>query len=227
MEQNSPHYKQNDIYFVTILVAIIVVIVTYLITRKLKKGVNIVLLTGLSDAGKTGIFTKVVYNRAKKSVTSLKENEGHINDLNLQLIDLPGADRLRGRYWEQYRNKARSVVFVIDSTTIEDKIRELSEYLYTLLSDGIIHRNKIQFVIACNKQDLDNSKKASYIKPLIEKELNAIKATKIGQLGKTSNEEEEDYLEKLDLKEITLHKLNVSIIESSFKDTSQLMKLII
>lgn len=226
MEQNSPNYKMTDFYLAIIL-AIIVVVVTYLLTKKLKKGVSIVLLTGLSDAGKTALFTKVVYNRTKKSVTSLKENEGRLDDLNLQLIDLPGADRLRDRYWEQYRNKARSVVFVIDSTTIEDKIRELSEYLYNLLSDGIIYRNKIQFIIACHKQDLNNSKKAAYIKPFIEKELNAVKATKTGQLGKTSNEEDEDYIKKLNLKEITFDKLGVNVIETSSKDTSQLMKLII
>lgn len=217
------NYKMTDVYLALVL-TLLVVIITYLLTRRLKKSTNVVLLTGLPDAGKTAIFTKIIFNKSKKSVTSLKENEAMINELNLKLIDLPGADRLRSRFWEQYRANARHVIFMLDSTNVENKIRDLSEYLYGLLSDGILYKNKIQFTVACNKQDVDGAQKKDVIKSQLEQELLAIRSTRAGQLGKTSNEEEEDYLAKREPQEILSH---VNFIETSVHNPEQLIKLIL
>lgn len=215
-----------DIYL-ALAVTLVVVIITYLLTRKFKKSTNVVLLTGLSDSGKTAIFSKIIFNKPKNSVTSLKENEATVKELNLTIVDLPGADRLRNTYWEQYRTKAHHVIFVIDSTTVEAKLRDLGEYLYLLLSDKTLHDNKIQFSIACNKQDLEGAKKIDQIKPIIEKELNAIKDTRSGQLGKTSNEEVEDYLTKFAEGGISLDNLEVKFIETSVYNPQELIKLIL
>lgn len=223
--QDSNGYKSTDLYL-ALAVAIIVIIITFLLSRRSRRPVNIVLLTGLSDSGKTTIFSKIIFNESKKTVTSLKENESTIEELNLKLIDLPGAERLRGRYWESHRSKARHVVYVVDSTTVDTKIRDLSEYLYTLLSDGVIYKNKIKFTIACNKQDLDDRKTKELIKPMLEKEMNAIRKTKKGQLGKTSNEEEEDYLAARQEENLSLDFLNVNFIETSVHNLDQLIKTI-
>lgn len=216
-----------DQFYLTIVIAIILVVITFLVSRRLKRPANVVLLVGLSDSGKTAIFSKVIFNKPKKSVTSLKENEAAIDDLNLKFIDLPGAERLRSRYWEQYREKARHIVFVVDSTTVESKLRDLSEYLYLLLADPIIHKNKILFTIACNKQDLDDAQGKDSIKETLEKELNAIRNTKKGQLGKTSEEEEEDYLASLANKELSLDTLKVNLIETSLGNLDQLIRFIL
>lgn len=230
MSQSTPEpagYKFSDLqFYLALIVALVVVVLTYLLTRRIKRPINVVLLTGLSDSGKTAIFTKIIFNKPKKSVTSLKENEATIDELNLKLIDLPGADRLRSRCWEQYRAKARHVVFVIDSTTIDNEMRDLSEYLYTLLADGVIYKNKIQFTIACNKQDLDGASKKDVVRTMLERELNAIRSTKKGQLGKTSNEEEEDYLASRQDKDISFDSLNVNLIETSVYNPEQLIKTI-
>lgn len=216
----------DDIY-IAILVAILAVVITFLLSRKFRQSVNVVLLTGLSDSGKTALFTKIIFNKPKRSVTSLKENEATIKELNLKLLDLPGAERLRSRYWERYRGEARHVIFIIDSTTLNKQLRDLSEYLYVLLSDGILYKNKIKFTIACNKQDLENASKKHEIKTILENELTAIKNTKTGQIGKASNEEDDDYLAKLDIKEISLDKLKVNLIETSINNPDQLVKIIL
>lgn len=215
-----------DIYL-ALAVTLLVVIITYLLTRKFKKSTNVVLLTGLSDSGKTAIFSKIIFNKPKNSVTSLKENEATVKEFNLTIIDLPGADRLRNNYWEQYRTKAHHVIFVIDSSTVEAKLRDLGEYLYMLLSDKTLHNNKIQFSIACNKQDLEGANKVEQIKPILEKELNAIKKTRSGQLGKTSDEEDEDYLTKFTEGDISLDNLKVNFIETSVYNPQELIKLIL
>lgn len=221
----APNSSQSDIgLYVAIAIAIVVIIITFLFSRRFRKSINVVLLIGLSDAGKTAIFTKIMFNKPKKSVTSLKENEGTNHDLNLKLIDLPGADRLRNRYWEQFRNKANHIVFVLDSTAVDSKLRDLSEYLYAILSDSVVHKNKMMFTITCHKQDLDEAKSIRDIKSVLEKELNAIRDTKKGQLGKTSEEEEEDYLVH---KDISFDALRVKFIETSSSNIDQLIKLII
>lgn len=219
-------YDNSDLYL-ALAFTLVLIIITYLLTKRLKRSTNVVLLTGLSDSGKTAIFSKIIFNKPKKSVTSLKENEATIREFNLTIIDLPGADRLRDTFWEQYRTKAHHVIFIVDSTTVSTKLRDISEYIYKLLSDGTLHRNKIKFTIACNKQDLEEAKGKDQIKLMIEKELNAIKGTKMGQLGKTSNEEDEDYLTKITEGEISLDRLKVDLIETSVYNPEQLIKLIL
>lgn len=224
--QNSNDAKMANLYF-TLAVTFIIILLAYFLFRRSRKSLNVVVLTGLSDSGKTAIFSKVIFNKPKKSVTSLKESEATTSELNLKLIDLPGSDRLRNRYWEQYRTKARHVIFVLDSTTIDNKLRDLSEYLYILLSDEILYKNKIQFTVACNKQDLEKAKKKDEIEPLLEKELNAIRDTKKGQLGKTSNEEDDDHLAKLSEDELSFRALRVNLIETSVHNLEQLIKIIL
>lgn len=221
----TPSYKMTELY-ITIALAILVVIITFLLSRKFRKTTNVVLLTGLSDAGKTAIFSKIIFNKPKKSVTSLKESEATINELGLKLVDLPGADRLRSLYWERYRSQARHVIFVIDSTTVESSIRNLSEYLYSLLSDSIIHTKNIKFTIACNKQDLESALKKDGVKELLEKELSAIRETKKGDLGKTSDEEVDDYIAKISATDHILDVLKVDLIETSIYNPEQLIKMI-
>lgn len=225
-KHESANYKMTDFYLALAL-TLIVVIITYFLSRRLKKSSNVVILTGLSESGKTAIFSKLVFNKPKKSVLSLKENEATLKEFNLRLVDLPGTERLRDSFWEQYRTKANHVIFVLDSSTVESKIRDLSEYLYTLLADGVVHRNKIKFTIACNKQDLEGATKKDSVKDLLEKELNAIRGTKTGQLAKTSNEQEEDYLAKLEPGEISFELLKVNLIETSIHNPEQLIKTIL
>lgn len=215
-----------DQFYLNILIAVfLVVFVTFLLLRKLKKPANVVLLAGLSDSGKTAIFSKVIFNKPKKSVTSLKENEASMDALGLKLIDIPGTERLRCRYWEQYRKNASQIIYVVDSTTVDSRLRDLSEYLYLLLGDPIVHKHKVRFTIACNKQDLEGAKKTDFIKTTLEKELNAIRATKKGQLGKTSEEEgEEDYLIN---EEVSLDKLKVNFIETSSNNIEQLIRILL
>lgn len=227
MDKKLETRNNNNNLYIAIVIAILAILITALIFKRLKRRVQTVLLTGLSDAGKTAIFTKLVFNKPKKSVTSLKENDATLNDFNLRLVDIPGAERLRSRFWEQYRSLAQRVIFVVDSTNVETKLRDLSEYLYSLLSDETLYKNNIIFTIACNKQDLDGANDRDKIKNILQNELNAIRATKTGQLGKTSDEEETDHLARQDVKEITFEMLKVEFIETSMYNLDQLVRLIL
>ncbi|XP_047532969.1 signal recognition particle receptor subunit beta [Vanessa atalanta] len=193
----------NDPRYITLL-SLIVLLFTFLFwwcfsrRRHLRRSV---LLTGLSDAGKTLLFVRLIYSQYRQTFTSMKENiEDYItSNKTLRIIDLPGQERLRNKFFDQYKNSAKAIVYVVDSVTIQKEIRDVAEYLYTILLDPVIQSNCPPLLILCNKQDQPMAKGSQVIKGLLEKEINLVRITKSSQLqsvdpSQTSNS---TYLGKL------------------------------
>lgn len=44
-------------------------------------------------------------------------------------MDVPGHERLRGRFVDEYKNQARGAVFVVDSVTLQKDVRDVAEYV--------------------------------------------------------------------------------------------------
>lgn len=86
-------------------------------------------------------------------------------------MDLPGHERLRYKYFDQYKNTTKLVAYVIDSVTIQKEIRDVAEYLYNILTDPVILKNATQVAVVCNKQDLPLAKGCNAIKSILEREL--------------------------------------------------------
>lgn len=88
-----------------------------------------VLLTGLCDSGKTLLFSQLVLGEEKESFTSIKENLGVLQTTSgeLRLVDIPGHERLRGKFFDQYKNLTKAVIFVVDSVTVQKEIRDVAE----------------------------------------------------------------------------------------------------
>lgn len=42
-------------------------------------------------------------------------------------MDIPGNERLRGKFIDQYKYLAKGLIFVIDSVTIQKDIRDVTE----------------------------------------------------------------------------------------------------
>lgn len=146
---------------------------------------NSILLTGLSDAGKTLIYAHLLCSKFVKTHTSVKENIGDIiiNNRSLKIVDIPGHERLRYKFFDQFKLSAKGLVYVIDSVTFQKDIRDVAEYLYNLLSDSIIQKKPV--LILCNKQDQTMAKGSVVIKTLLEKEMNLLRMTKTSQLEAT------------------------------------------
>lgn len=87
------------------------------------------LLTGLCDSGKTLLFSQLVLGEEKESFTSIKENLGVLQTTSgeLRLVDIPGHERLRGKFFDQYKNLTKAVIFVVDSVTVQKEIRDVAE----------------------------------------------------------------------------------------------------
>ncbi|MGH0146882.1 UNVERIFIED_CONTAM: hypothetical protein FKN15_045579 [Acipenser sinensis] len=68
------------------------------------------------------------------------------------LIDLPGHESLRPQSVKRFKSATRAVVFVVDSAVFQKEVRDVSEFLYTLLTDAEIVKNAPALVVTCNTQ---------------------------------------------------------------------------
>ncbi|KAJ0176730.1 hypothetical protein K1T71_007909 [Dendrolimus kikuchii] len=176
----------NDPRYITLL-SLVVLLFTLVFwwcfsrRRTVRKSV---LLTGLSDSGKTLLFVRLAYSQYRQTFTSMKENvEEYItSNKSLKIVDLPGQERLRNKFFDQYKNSAKAIVYVVDSVTIQKEIRDVAEYLYTILADPVVQSNCPPLLILCNKQDQPLAKGPQVIKSLLEKEINLVRITKSSQL---------------------------------------------
>ncbi|XP_014273945.1 signal recognition particle receptor subunit beta [Halyomorpha halys] len=171
--------------FTGLLVIILTIVI--LILRSKRIGRKAVLLTGVCDSGKTLLFARLAHSKFIHTYTSMKENLAYYRNEKgmLQLIDVPGNERVRNRYLDEYKSSARALVFVIDSCSIQKEIKDVAEYLFNLLTDKTIINNCKNILILCNKQDVPMAKDAGVIKSLLEKEINTVRETKASQLLST------------------------------------------
>lgn len=176
----------NDPRYITLLSGIVLLftLVFWWCFSRHRQQRRSVLLMGLSDSGKTLLFVRLAYSQYRQTFTSMKENiEEYLTTNNsLRIVDLPGQERLRNKFFDQYKNSAKAIVYVIDSVTIQKEIRDVAEYLYTLLSDPVVQSNSPALLILCNKQDQPLAKGSQVIKSLLEKEINLVRVTKSSQL---------------------------------------------
>ncbi|VDP11509.1 unnamed protein product [Soboliphyme baturini] len=180
---------------VPILVAIVVVVIsTILMLLVLLLGQSTrktLLLCGITNSGKTLMFVELAVGHSVKTVTSMKENvhEIAIPGFPVQLVEIPGSDRIRKTILDNYL-KVRSssayaciptfiitiakedvpyMIFVVDSSSFMKECREVAEFLYDILSTKeVVKRGKrFSLLIACSKQDIPTAKSSQVIKVII------------------------------------------------------------
>jgi len=156
-----------------------------------KSGKRCVVLLGVSDSGKTLLFSYLTCGHGVETYTSMTENsfDGiafREDGRKYRLIDLPGADRIRKTNFELLMKKEdiAAIVYVIDSSTFQKDCRESAEFLYEILSHPIVvkQRRRLPILIVCNKQDSPLSKGAQVIRKGLEKELSVLNKTRAASL---------------------------------------------
>uniref|UniRef100_L7LZV8 ADP-ribosylation factor-related protein 1 n=1 Tax=Rhipicephalus pulchellus TaxID=72859 RepID=L7LZV8_RHIPC len=175
-----------------IIIALVVVIITTIIFFQRRKNLRrAVLIVGLSDAGKTLLFSQLVALKKVGTYTSIKENKASYEipkKGSLNLIDLPGNDRMRARFLDQFKGLARAVLFVVDSVNFPREVRDVAEFLYNLLCDPVISQHCPPIMIVCNKQDEAMAKSSKVIQSQLEKEMNVLRTTQISALESTEGQ---------------------------------------
>ncbi|XP_059489361.1 signal recognition particle receptor subunit beta [Neocloeon triangulifer] len=206
----------------SILVAIVVIILTAALVfwQRRRASRSGILMVGLNDSGKTLLFSHLVHNKFVDTYTSVKENIGDFanNKATLKIIDIPGHERVRGKFFDQHKQNARGIAFIVDSSTLQSNIRDVAEYLYSLLTDQVVASSSPWFLIVCNKQDQTMAKGSSAVKKLLEKELNTLRKTKHNRLANLDNSAEKVISlggEDKDFEFEQLNKIRVNFAETS------------
>ena len=194
----------------TVLLSFLVVFATIVILwwaknrhRAAHRG-ECLLLCGISNAGKTLLFTRLTMGMAKRTITSMATNHGSMLLANLssdrpsktiRILDIPGNLRIRQRDFDANKASAKAIVFVIDSTTINDESKDVADYLYDILREKVFRQQRLPLLIVCNKQDLNNGNEtSSSIRRLLEKELTMKRRTRASSVavhqGKSDNNDD-------------------------------------
>ncbi|EEB05353.1 signal recognition particle receptor beta subunit Srp102 [Schizosaccharomyces japonicus yFS275] len=164
-----------------------------------------VFLVGPAEAGKTSLFSQLVYGTAAPTVTSTAPNRGcwKSEDGELTIVDLPGHPKAQDMLKSEFNNNTLSpsaVVFVINSATIDRDVHSVAlMYLNVLLEcyKAKVHR----VLIACNKFDLFTAVPANQAFKLLQNELDNIIKLQDAQVESISAQDErlwDSFLNSLD-----------------------------
>ncbi|KAL0091185.1 signal recognition particle receptor beta subunit-domain-containing protein [Phycomyces blakesleeanus] len=177
------------VYILAGIVTLLAAVVASFFLLKKKQTGDTILLLGVSDAGKTALYTLIRFGKKALTVTSMKENEGSVTlgNKTFGLVDMPGHERIRYRYSE-FLPVARGIVFVVDSTTISRQIRSVAEYLYNVLASLEAQNRKLPVLIACNKADMITALPKDKIQTLLEAEINRLRGTRTAAVEQQNSE---------------------------------------
>jgi signal recognition particle receptor subunit beta len=105
-------------------------------------------------------------------------SQKQINGRSVRVVDYPGHPRLRARLRDAL-DRARCVVFLLDSTEFPAQTQEVAELLMDVLTDRGIARSRVPVLLACHKQDL-NTKAYSvdFIRRKLEKTLDSLRTSR-------------------------------------------------
>ncbi|KAK0240056.1 P-loop containing nucleoside triphosphate hydrolase protein [Armillaria nabsnona] len=180
------------------LLVLVVVLVILAFTFKTRG--NVVLLVGPSDAGKTAIFAKLVYDQALPSHTSLQANTSSVDqppfNKPVVIVDIPGHPKMRDQF-KDHMKEAIVVAFVVDTSTVSRNGAAVAEHLHIIM-DSIVNLSPTQktpsLVIVAHKTDLLKNMAGSAnassdalainrVKTVLERELEKRRDAQSGSLG--------------------------------------------
>ena len=93
-------------------------------------------------------------------------------------MDIPGHPRVRQKF-EDYVDRARGIVFVVDSAEFLSQKTDVAEQLYEVLSHSSVMRRRTPLLLACNKSDLGaRAHTVDYVRKRLEKEIEQLRTTR-------------------------------------------------
>ncbi|KAK2959301.1 putative signal recognition particle receptor subunit beta [Blattamonas nauphoetae] len=190
---------------ILLVLVLILAIVNYCIgPEKVPK----IALVGLKDSGKTALF-----NRLQRGVFQTEGNSTQVTEETFvfhkdkidfgskkmkTVLDCPGDEAKRSQlYNHKYFADLNLIVFVIDSTTFESSIRDVARFIYFIITNAVVRKNKTHIIIAFSKIDaLESFNGSFYALPKLRREYQ-----EVDQAEKTKNAVDESKMSQKELKE--------------------------
>ncbi|TFY57981.1 hypothetical protein EVJ58_g6694 [Rhodofomes roseus] len=174
---------------------ILLAVVAFVSRRKSNLRGDALLLVGPPDAGKTAIFSSLVYRQTLPSHTSMQPNVSsmHLQDKSLRVVDVPGHPRIRDQFRE-YMADAQGIAFVVDSSTVSRNGAVVAEHLHQILHAIATlppSRPTPALIIVAHKADLLKSTAqatpgqlaVNRARTILERELEKRRASQAGGVG--------------------------------------------
>jgi len=191
--------ESSQTFPLTVLLSFLVVFTTIIILwwaknrhKSARRG-ECLLLCGISNSGKTLLFSRLTMGIAKRTLTSMAVNHGSMILENpssdrpskkIHVIDIPGNLRIRQRDFNTNKSSAKAIIFLIDNTTINQESKDVSDYLYDILREKTFRQQRLPLLIFCNKQDINNENETiESIRNLLENELTVKRKTRASSVG--------------------------------------------
>jgi len=152
--------------------------------RGRKNRAPVVLMVGISGAGKTAAVTRLVYG--EMSETRMSQAENVVAGVKLDekicatIVDTPGHQRLRS-IWHKFVGRAAGaqgathIVFVVNSVDARAEAYRIAEFLYDILSDPDVQDEELPVLVLCTKSDMQTALPVQSIIPLIERQLQQLR----------------------------------------------------
>jgi len=177
---------EPDMYGVVmgVMVGIITLLILWWWVSRRRLGREI-LICGTCDSGKTTLLGQLVAGKPVETHTSMIENRrtwSRDGIPSLELVDVPGHERIRGSVIERFGPGARGILFVVDSGTVTKQVRDVAEFLHSILTLPSISSNCPPLLVMCNKQDQGLAKSSQLIQATLEKELDMVRVSRSNQL---------------------------------------------
>lgn len=179
-----------DAVYTGVIFGLITLVIIYIFTRKRARG-NTLLICGPCESGKTCLFGQLLHKKSVETYTSAKENTGHLKvpgRAPLPVVDVPGHERLRVKYLEEYKNQVKAIIYVVDSSTLQKQLRDTAEYLFNIVTNPVIYAKRPKIMVVCNKQDLSLAKGKNVIQKELEKEMELLRGTHSRTLQETNDQ---------------------------------------
>ncbi|KII66236.1 Signal recognition particle receptor subunit beta [Thelohanellus kitauei] len=121
------------------------------------------LVVGLSGSGKTYISFAAITKDPPMTVTSFVPNIYDYKCLgskkSIRVIDIPGHERIRSQLFHKYKSMATTILFLIDAVTLKQQSETVTSFLYQVMNDRILRKNKVKIILGFNYKDLDDKQK--------------------------------------------------------------------
>lgn len=103
--------------------------------------------------------------------------EGRVREA--RLVDIPGHLRVFGRIFSEHVDRARGIVFVVDSVDFMPQKEQIAEQLYDVLAHQVVNRRRLPVLLACNKSDCGTkAHTVDFIRKRLEKAINQLRSTR-------------------------------------------------